>query len=529
MIKQLFLTCLTIFAFASLQPLFFSQHMVLAESLQPPTQVYGQIELGSNTLPVGISPALNGGVWVAEANTDSIVHIDASGLVDRTYNISTQKHLAWIWSMVQDNYGTLWIADETQPYLLRLNISTGNITLIPTSDVRPYSLAYDKESGRLWFTSFDESSLGYIDVNRSGVQLGNIIKLSGTSGIGAGPAGIALGKGGSVYVAESLNSTIDEFFPNMTLARIWYLPEGSEPVGLSLDPARNLLWFTNHASSLFGFVNLQNDSIVQYSTSVTFSQGLPIVSLPYWVHLSSDGLVWFNEHFGNKIAAFNLTGRTLTEFLIPQNDSSPLQLAVDDISGKVWFTEFTTGVVGYISEQVVQNSQNVRIISPESLSLSPFNTNFEVDVPTGSSGLLLSGSVNRLGVLNTNMSVQISASVNGTVYQITFSSPSLSYGNYTLTACIPDMVVSYSPKLLANYCSIIYLRYSFTQAQANYYVVFPVVALLAITFYYFFYQRRAKNRIATPNDAGVSKGKDFIPSFFCAILWLCKPGLLKLG
>jgi len=200
---------------------------------------------------------------------------------------------------------------------------------------------------------------------------------------------------------------------------------------------------------------------------------LPIVSLPYWIHQSSNGIVWFNEHFGNKIAAFNITSNSLLEYIIPENNSSPLQLVVDDAAGKVWFTEFTTGIVGYIDEKSLPNKN---IVAPELISLSPFNTNFEIDVPGGSHSLMLSADINRVGVIGTNMSSQILSLHNGTVYQVTLSSISMSYGNYTLTACIPNQILAGPEPLSVNICKVIYISYSVSPLRQT--AIFSFLLLL---------------------------------------------------
>jgi streptogramin lyase len=461
-----------------------------AKSLQNANPVYGEIELGNSTLPLGIATASDGGVWVAEANEDAVVHISQAGFVERIYSFSSQKHLAFVWSMVEDRYGALWIADETEPYLIRLNITSGSISHVSTGGVRPYSLAYDNNSNTLWFTSFDDSALGYLRITSTNGTLVDEKKIQGSSGIGAGPSGIALGPDGNIYVSESLNSSIAEYYSsNINLIHDWILPSSSQPVGLSFDMVKNLLWFTNHATSFFGFINLTSNTITQYSTSLAYSQGLPIVSLPYWIHQSSNGITWFNEHFGNRIAAFNLTSRSLVEYIIPENNSSPLQLVVDDVAGKVWFTEFTTGIVGYIDENSLPSKN---IVAPLLVNLSPFNTNFEIDVPGGSSPLLLSGDLNRVGVIGTNMSSQISSLHNGSVYQVTLSGISMSYGNYTLTACIPSQILSGSQQLKVNICKVIYISYSISPSQANSYLIFLVLAVIAIAVFYFLYQRRTR-------------------------------------
>ncbi|MHB8568485.1 MAG: hypothetical protein ACYC7D_11330 [Nitrososphaerales archaeon] len=39
------------------------------------------------------------------------------------------------------------------------------------------------------------------------------------------------------------------------LEQEWTLPFGGSPLGLAIDPTTGLIWFTNHATSDFGYIN----------------------------------------------------------------------------------------------------------------------------------------------------------------------------------------------------------------------------------------------------------------------------------
>lgn len=427
--------------------------------------------LGALSLPVGISPFSEGGVWVDEAGYDSIVHLSENGTPLEKYALPVKGQIAWVWSMVEDTEGGLWVAIENLPYLFRLNISTGQFTNVSLNGVRPYYLAIDDTTKRLYFSSFDDSSIGYLQLNSSH-ETPFIISLQGSSAIGAGPAGLSLDRKGHLFVADSLNSSITEFTSGLSLVKSWPLPASSEPVGIAFDSNRNILWFTNHASSFWGYLNLTDGRVTEFSTSAVYSQGVPIVSLPYWIFLSKEGEVWFNEHFGNRIARFDFSNLTLTEFNLPENDSSPLQLSLDKSAGKVWFTEFSTGKVGYI---LMNTSLSGSVLTAEAVRFTSGQAVIRINTTYTSALPELTGTLSRDGILTTNVSIKLYSFPGG--YQVILSSPSMNPGKYTLTACIMSRSID-AEKLTANTCSITYLYYEPTSSSTTF---IPVLAVLAFS------------------------------------------------
>jgi len=193
------------------------------------------------------------------------------------------------------------------------------------------------------------------------------------------------------------------------------------------------VWFTDHATSLFGYVSLATGGIVEFSTPLATSGGSPIISLPYWIAVSRDGSVWFDEHFGNSIDRFNPNTMQLTDFKLGQ-DSWPLRLTIDDRRNKVWFTEFGAGRIGWIPEN---GSEVQQLASPEPVVLNRGGPAvFHLAKLPGFSGPSVTGSLTPDGSIDSNVSVGVSTTAG--YYNIVIAPVDVVPGNYTITICISD-------------------------------------------------------------------------------------------
>ncbi|HYT41087.1 MAG TPA: hypothetical protein VEP90_01955, partial [Methylomirabilota bacterium] len=82
------------------------------------------------------------------------------------------------------------------------------------------------------------------------------------------------------------------------------------------------------------------------------------ITLPYWIAEPADhNGFWFNEHEGNRIAFFNTTALTLSEYEVPTRNpfngyiANVLTLSADpNDNNKVWFTEFNHDKIGVLDK-----------------------------------------------------------------------------------------------------------------------------------------------------------------------------------
>src|SRR5208283_1624873 len=130
-----------------------------------------------------------------------------------------------------------------------------------------------------------------------------------------------------------------------------------QPVGGSFRPQAasslalvpNGLWVAQHASSNLAYYDFKTHAWSQYPTTpVNYIES----TLPYFVAVNGS-LVWFNEHYANRMAVIDTAHGLLTEYSLsnpPANKTTQIDNALTFALGKdkVWFTELTANYVGYI-------------------------------------------------------------------------------------------------------------------------------------------------------------------------------------
>ncbi|MDG6997096.1 MAG: hypothetical protein JRN52_14335 [Nitrososphaerota archaeon] len=448
----------------------------------PPSSSIVQFPLQQpNAYPLGITVDARGHVWFAEANTDLLIEFFPNNQSYVSYPIPTEPHLAMIWYLAFDQFGNLWFADPVQPMIWRFSPATHQFANFTTGDpnLKPYALVYEPSSEKMWFTSVYSNQIGAFQISPTGAaQIVTSITLPSGNGQNTGPSGITIDASGDIFVSESFAAKIVEYNPaSRSFVYVWSLPSGSQPVGIGVDQQRDLVWFSNHATSLFGFVNMSSGSVTQIATSLfQESVGTQIsttISLPYWLALTSSGQVWFDEHYANRIARFDPGTFELQEFQVQSNNSQPLRFQIDQATGQFWFTEFAGNNLGVINLNATGDST---FVSPSHVYLSTAETSFVVNLPLAQiNNESLSGSLSYDGFLSSNLTFAFS-SVNSTATKVGIQRGSnLNPGNYTLTVC-PDT------QSLSKSCSVLFLSVSKTGVQGEYaiYLAVFIVAIAAV-------------------------------------------------
>jgi hypothetical protein len=83
------------------------------------------------------------------------------------------------------------------------------------------------------------------------------------------------------------------------------------------------------------------------------------VTLPYFV-AANGSLIWFNEHYANRMAKLDTTRGLLTEYSLSDPPASRI-IGIDNAltfavaKDKVWFTELTANYVGYVDASYQPN------------------------------------------------------------------------------------------------------------------------------------------------------------------------------
>jgi virginiamycin B lyase len=374
-----------------------------------------EIRLPSNCeMPLGIVVDTNGGkVWYISTKNGSL----------GSYNLGEQrfekerKIPVWpsrenptdssqVWTMKVDQHGNIWFTDEKQNSLWKYEPSSDTFETykIPArsesfGSIYPVSLDFDAignlyfvgiRSPTLWFGNTTELSnntsqgiteiplplQGFEGIDRDLISTGSIVTDNNDKSVWISL--LAFGHKGQIIRYDTTEQTFDTYDLPRRL---------SSPVGIALEDSGNL-WVTDHGTSIFFNFLLDNKNITEFVTSKPSERifggaegfSSQAYTLPYWIHKSDDGSLWFNEHTGNKIAHFLPNNNSLIEYWIPSQNilfsqcdpqgvnmcgiANALQLSVGSPSlgatngnisssealknDEIWFTEWSENKIGRV-------------------------------------------------------------------------------------------------------------------------------------------------------------------------------------
>lgn len=345
----------------------------------------------NGTWPNGILVDKNGIVWTVGTKSHTLLSFDPNqGRVIAFYPIpqesqknatrtnSVQNGVSMAWALVQDKNGSIWFSQADSPNpLWRFDPSTKKFESIRMVSEAPYQMRIDQNTGNIWFTTFTDNKLGVIQKIEKNQSSGNRNNENSSQykvsefnlGNESFPSGLYL-KGDSVWVTQSLNNKLVQFKvitgANGKVVKVVKTLEIPSPTSPSdqilfdspydLVVLGNNLWVTEHDANFITAYNMGSKSATKFADSSNPHQ---YVTLPFWLREGAGGGLWFNEHYGNRMAFFNTTGLTLIEYEIPTRDpnlgyiSNALNFAVDPTNNKnVWFSEYNHDKIGLVKSSV---------------------------------------------------------------------------------------------------------------------------------------------------------------------------------
>jgi hypothetical protein len=209
--------------------------------------------------------------------------------------------------------------------------STGKIwlTLLGTNQIAEYDPS-TKQSPRLYNAPAPDSSLQGITQARDGT-----IWFAET----------AAKKIGNLIPCQSDPCTITDYGPPMGV-------EISFPIQLAVDP-NGTVWFTDHGSRQFGSFNPSTHEWKVYGIgycSAPFADCA--VGLPNAISVDYHGEIWFSEHYAGRVARYDPSSGTLTEYSVPANTPPYVWWMSPGPGNLIWFTAFGIGRIGYVNASI---------------------------------------------------------------------------------------------------------------------------------------------------------------------------------
>src|SRR5208282_1765559 len=236
-----------------------------------------------------------------------------------------------------------------------VNPSTLTVYVIRISETGtfPYTIAPSPDGG-LWFTELYGSKLGQIDAACGLTEYALPTSFGGT------PTQIAFENTTSGYYldAGNVSSAAGSLLSFDTTHFSPKLVNGGfvlrAPTSLALVPGG--IWVTQHATSTLAYYDTNSNEWSLFPTSTVSYQD---VTLPYFV-AANGSLIWFNEHYANRLAKLDTTSGLLTEYSLSDPPASKI-IRIDNAltfavaKDKVWFTELTANYVGYVDASYQPN------------------------------------------------------------------------------------------------------------------------------------------------------------------------------
>ena len=368
-----------------------NESVPLYNSTHIDTPYIKEYSMPNGTWPNGILVDKNGIVWTVGTKSHTLLSFDPNqGRVIAFYPIpqesqknatrtnSVQSGVSMAWALVQDKNGSIWFSQADSPNpLWRFDPSTKKFESIRMVSEAPYQMRIDQNTGNIWFTTFTDNKLGVIQKIEKNQSSGNRNNENSSQykvsefnlGNESFPSGLYL-KGDSVWVTQSLNNKLVQFKvitgANGKVVKVVKTLEIPSPTSPSdqilfdspydLVVLGNNLWVTEHDANFITAYNMGSKSATKFADSSNPHQ---YVTLPFWLREGAGGGLWFNEHYGNRMAFFNTTGLTLIEYEIPTRDpnlgyiSNALNFAVDPTNNKnVWFSEYNHDKIGLVKSSV---------------------------------------------------------------------------------------------------------------------------------------------------------------------------------
>jgi len=298
--------------------------------------------------PNGITAARDGSVWFGEQGLPGVAHLFSNGtLVEYAWPQSPAYRASpngavlktQIWGVALWN-GGVWASDTAGNELVGLDPSTGSVMTvrIPVNDSYPFALTVGPDNS-LWFTELQAAEVGRIFPNYTLVEYPVPSSVQGTV------TDLTFVNGTGYFVTDGVYAFNPRLGFNPTMVSTPQLLY--QPVGISYG--NGSLWAAEHDTSDVISYNFGSHVWTTYPTS---TENYTLTTLPYFVTVNGS-YVWFNEHYGNRMARLNLRNGTLTEYSESDppvttgfNITTALTFAVK--GDRVWFTASTANFVGYV-------------------------------------------------------------------------------------------------------------------------------------------------------------------------------------
>ena len=317
----------------------------------------------SDFTPFVLYPASNKTVWVVtikEGNiVDNVVEPSKAQIVNFTMGAGGKPIVTPVITLVNaipsdivfdHNLTRVWFL-ENNSLAYYNSTAPGNITIEQTfPGGSPQYMTIDNKE-RIWITLLGTNQIvEYDPIGKTLVNSYNVpVANASLQGVTAGPDG-------TIWFAETTAKRIGHIIPcqtNSCNVTDYGPPPNVEitfPIQLAVDRG-GVVWFTDHGRGQFGSFNPSTGEWRVFGIgycSESYNPDCP-VGLPNAISLDSNGMIWFSEHFAGRVAKYDPTIGSLTEYFVPATTIPYVWWMWPGPGNLVWFTAFGLGDIGYVN------------------------------------------------------------------------------------------------------------------------------------------------------------------------------------
>lgn len=328
----------------------------------PPTSPYVStfpISQNSDFIPFVLDPASNETVWVVTIKqgniVNNVVQAPRAQIVNFTLGIAAKPVVTLIGAIPSDivydqSRKRVWFLENDSLAYYNQTSPNGNLTIEQTfPGGSPQFMTIDP-SGRIWLTLLGNNQIAEYDPSTKQSPI-----LFNAPTPNSSLQGITVARDGTIWFAETAAKRIGRLTPcqsgSCTITDFGP-PAGIEitfPIQLAVD-RNDAVWFTDHGSNQFGNFNPTTGEWkvfpIGYCSASFADCG---VGLPNALSVDSNGEIWFSEHYAGRVARYDPSSGTLTEYSIPTNTPPYVWWMSPGPGNLVWFVAFGLGEIGYVN------------------------------------------------------------------------------------------------------------------------------------------------------------------------------------
>ena len=347
---------------------------------------------GRDRWPNAITNASDGSIWFAEQELPGVGHFfpDNGTLVEYAWpGLGTAKPPDCVPTVNVSGMavwnGMVWAADEYDNLTVGLSPVDGSVTWVNSTQGAPFPYWLSVgPGGDLWFTSNNfagqPTRLGRINPNMT-FEAVNLVGLGDYQ-----PIQLDFVNSTFALLATLNQGTNSTTHGCICTGHIYSFDPGA--AGPSITPVligggyrlilptsvtytNGSVWVSQHDASSVVRYDFATRTWTKYPTST-----VPWidVTLPYVIQ-AEGGMVWFKEHYANKIAMLNARQGTLTELSEanpPVSSPNDIQndLSIAPAPGGLWFTSMSGNYIGFASSSynpgfsVLPSGNDTAVLSP---------------------------------------------------------------------------------------------------------------------------------------------------------------------